>query len=75
MGLAYVDVSIAYAMYQRALQFDKLYLDNKAGRDNDSQRIICQLVGMGSLDLTVATLAYERITASDEDIVMIDMMG
>lgn len=47
----------------------------KAGRDNDTQRIICQLVGMGSLDLSVATLAYERITASDEDYVEIDMMG
>lgn len=47
----------------------------KAGRDNDFQRIICQLVGMGSLDLGVATLAYERIVASDEDFVAIDMMG
>lgn len=46
----------------------------KAGRDDASQRIICQLVGMGSLDLSVATLAYERIVESNEDVVMIDMM-
>ena len=46
----------------------------KAGRDNDEQRIICQLVGMGSLDLSVGTLAYERITKAEEDLVQIDMM-
>ena len=47
----------------------------KAGRDDDKQRIICQLVGMGSPDLCVATLAYERIMAADEEIMRIDMMG
>lgn len=47
----------------------------KAGRDNAEQRIICQLVGMGSPDVTVATLAYERIMEADEEITMIDMMG
>ena len=46
----------------------------KAGRDNDEQRIICQLVGMGSLDLSVATLAYERIVEAEKDLVRIDMM-
>lgn len=46
----------------------------KAGRDNDEQRIICQLVGMGSLDLSVATLAYKRIVETEKDLVRIDMM-
>ena len=46
----------------------------KAGRDNGEQRIICQLVGMGSLDLSVATLAYERIVEAEKDLVRIDMM-
>ncbi len=46
----------------------------KAGRDNDNQRIICQLVGMGSLDLTVATLAYERVTANEGDLIRVDMV-
>lgn len=46
----------------------------KAGRDNDEQRIICQLVGMGSLDLSVATLAYERIVEAEKDLVRINMM-
>lgn len=46
----------------------------KAGRDNAQQRIICQLVGMGSPDLCVATLAYERVMAAGEEITMVDMM-
>lgn len=47
----------------------------KAGRDHDEQRIICQLVGMGSPDLCVATMAYERAMEAGEDVIMIDMMG
>lgn len=46
----------------------------KAGRDNAQQRIICQLVGMGSPDLCVATLVYERVMAAGEEITMVDMM-
>lgn len=46
----------------------------KAGRDNAEQRIICQLVGMGSLDLSVGTLAYNRIVEAEKDLVKIDMM-
>ena len=47
----------------------------KAGRDNDKQRIICQLVGMGCPDLAVATLAYERIVASGEAVQTVNMEG
>ena len=46
----------------------------KKGRDNENQRIICQLVGMGCPDLAVATLAYNRIIASGEDVVAVNMM-
>lgn len=45
----------------------------KAGRDNDEQRIICQLVGMGSLDLSVATLVYNRVMESKEEVTRINM--
>lgn len=47
----------------------------KTGRDNDEQRIICQLVGMGSPDLCVATFAYEQVMDAGEDVVLVDMMG
>ena len=47
----------------------------KKGRDNPEQRIMAQLVGMGSPDLAVATLAYRRILESDEAPVSLDMLG
>lgn len=47
----------------------------KKGRDNATQRIICQLVGMGCPDLAVATLAYNRIVEAGETVVCVDMMG
>ena len=47
----------------------------KKGRDNATQRIICQLVGMGCPDLAVATLAYNRIVEAGETAVCVDMMG
>ena len=47
----------------------------KPGRDNAGQRIMCQLVGMGSPDLCVASLVYERVVASGEAPLSVDMMG
>ena len=47
----------------------------KTGRENDQERIICQLVGMGCPDITVATLAYNRITEAGEAVTTVDMMG
>lgn len=47
----------------------------KKGRENASERIICQLVGMGCPDLAVATLAYNRILGAGETVVTVDMMG
>lgn len=47
----------------------------KTGRENDRERIICQLVGMGCPDIAVATLAYNRVTASGESVLTVDMMA
>ena len=52
---------------------DAVTAEIKAGRDNDQQRIICQLVGMGSLDLSVATLVYNRVMESKEEVARINM--
>lgn len=46
-----------------------------AGRDNDSQRIVIALVGMGCLDLAVAAVAYGRLLASGEAVLSVDMLG
>ena len=45
----------------------------KTGRDNPKQRIMAQLVGMGSLDLAIGTLAYQRIVESGEPCVEVDL--
>lgn len=47
----------------------------KKGRENASERIICQLVGMGCPDLAVATLAYNRILEAGEKTLSVDMMA
>ena len=47
----------------------------KTGRDNPDQRIICQLVGMGSPDLAVAQLVYDRVSASEIKPVEVDLMS
>lgn len=46
----------------------------KTGRETPSERIICQLVGMGCPDIAVATLAYSRILESGEPVLTVDMM-
>lgn len=45
----------------------------KTGRDNPGQRIMAQLVGMGSLDLAIAALAYKRVVQSGESCVTVDL--
>lgn len=47
----------------------------KAGRDNPDQRIMAQLVGMGSPDINVASLAYRRILQAGESLLKVDMQG
>jgi ornithine cyclodeaminase/alanine dehydrogenase len=47
----------------------------KTGRENDQERIICQLVGMGCPDIAVATLVYNRVVAAGEQTPSVDMMA
>lgn len=47
----------------------------KPGRAVPQERLMCELVGMGSPDLCVATLAYNRVIESCEELTKVDMMG
>ncbi len=58
-----------------AAELTEVAAGTKPGRTDPKHRIVCQLVGMGSPDLAVATLAYNRIMAAGEDVTMVDMLG
>ncbi len=47
----------------------------KPGRTDNNERLMCELVGMGSPDLCVATLAYQRAIESGEKLTEVDMLG
>lgn len=47
----------------------------KVGRTNPHERLMCELVGMGSPDLCVATMAYNRVIEANEPLTYVDMMG
>ena len=47
----------------------------KTGRENNQERIICQLVGMGCPDIAVATLVYNRIVEAGVGVPTVDMMA
>ena len=47
----------------------------KPGRENPEERIMAQLVGMGSPDINVASLVYRRILEAGEEVVEVDMHG
>ena len=47
----------------------------KPGRENPLDRLMCELVGMGSPDLCVATMAFERISKAGDAVITVDMMG
>ena len=47
----------------------------KTGRENPTERIICQLVGMGCPDIAVATTVYNRIKENGEAVTTVDMMA
>ena len=47
----------------------------KKGRTTPTERLMCELVGMGSPDLCVATLAYNRVMEKGEELTYVDMMG
>ena len=58
-----------------AAEVTEVVAGKKVGRDDPGQRIIVALVGMGCLDLSVAALAYARITASGEDVPAVCLAG
>ena len=72
LGLAH-DGRITEADF--AAQLPEVVAGLKPGRENKEERIVCQLVGMGSPDLAVATLAYNRIMEFGADVPMLDMLG
>lgn len=47
----------------------------KTGREHPRERIICQLVGMGCLDIAAATLVYNRIVEAGGNVLAVDMMA
>lgn len=47
----------------------------KPGRENYTERLMCELAGMGSPNLCIATIAYNRIKEAGEKLTEVDMMG
>ncbi len=47
----------------------------KKGRTNPADRILCELVGMGSPDLCIASEVYDTIVAKNASVLKVDMLG
>lgn len=47
----------------------------KKGRTNPEDRIVCELVGMGSPDLCIATEVYNLIREKGENVLTVNMLG
>jgi alanine dehydrogenase len=47
----------------------------KKGRTSPEERIVVEIIGMGSHDLTLAAETYNRIVAQGEKVLSVDMMG
>lgn len=58
-----------------AAELPEIAAGKKPGRQNAQDRLMCELVGMGSPDLCIATLAYKRAIESGEELMQVDMMG
>ncbi len=58
-----------------AAELPDIAAGKKKGRENPDERLMCELVGMGSSDLCVATIAYNRIMESCEEYPKVDMIG
>jgi ornithine cyclodeaminase/alanine dehydrogenase-like protein (mu-crystallin family) len=56
-----------------AAELPEIISGKKAGRTDSSQRIVAGLIGMGSLDLSVAAEVFEKITESPENVLHISM--
>jgi ornithine cyclodeaminase/alanine dehydrogenase len=58
-----------------AAELTEVVAGRKRGRGAADERIVLALVGMGCLDLSIASLAYERIVASGEQVLAVDLGG
>ncbi len=58
-----------------AAELPEIVAGKKPGRQNPEERLMCELVGMGSPDVCIATLAYERVTKAGEAVTTVDMLG
>ena len=58
-----------------AAELPEIAAGKKPGRQNEQDRLMCELVGMGSPDLCIATLAYRRAIESGEELMQVDMIG
>lgn len=56
-------------------QLTEIIAGKKQGRRSASDRILCQLVGMGSPDLCIATEVYNNLLKSGADVMKLDMLG
>lgn len=58
-----------------AAELPDIAAGKKPGRENADERLMCELVGMGSPDLCVATIAYNRVMEAGEEFTKVDMIG
>lgn len=56
-------------------ELPEILTKKKNGRTNSKERIVCEIVGMGSPDLTIAAETYKNIISSGVECVSVDMMG
>lgn len=58
-----------------AAELPEIIAGKKPGRTNPDDRIVCELVGMGSPDLCVATEVFRAVMQDPTTVMMVDMMG
>lgn len=56
-------------------ELPEIVAGKKPGRRNNTERIICELVGMGSHDLCIGTCVYKALTQDGAGVLSVDMMG
>jgi ornithine cyclodeaminase/alanine dehydrogenase-like protein (mu-crystallin family) len=56
-------------------ELSDIIVGKKNGRMNSSERIVCELVGMGSLDLCIATEVFNTIIKKHGDVLSVNMLG
>lgn len=58
-----------------AAELTEVAAGKKLGRTNPRDRILCELVGMGSLDLCIASVVYYAIIDRNVEVLSVDMLG